>query len=227
LLYNVDSSGGSFASAARFGVRFEMATRVLPPPDLTSYAYAYAYAYRYELATSSKPLEHWRERRTLASWDWVDLGSLTGAKRLEQVWLALRRGRLELADAPRATGAPFAVQLTLRPPAGMVATLGTLVKPLFDRTICALQAHTDRSAVAALASRLSRTLHAPPEEIQALLMDETRAVLGSARRLLHARGAGVAWAPADDLCHAGEILAAHAGGSTWQIAGKVTELIAA
>jgi hypothetical protein len=223
VLYNVDGSGGSFASAARFGVRFELATRAPPPPDLTTYAYAY----RYELAPSVKPLEHWRERRTLASWDWVDLGSLTVAKRVEQVWLALRRASLEHADAPRATDAPFAVRLTLRPPAGMGATLATLIKPLFDGTICALQAHTDRSTVADLASRLSRTLHAPPQEIQALLTDETRAVLGSARRLLHARGAGVAWAPADDLCHAGEILAAHARGSTWQIAGKVTELIPA
>lgn len=36
----------------------------------------------------------WQQRRTLASFDWTDLGTFAGEKKLAQVWLALSRGRV-------------------------------------------------------------------------------------------------------------------------------------
>ena len=90
--------------------------------------------------------------------------------------------------------------------------------------VCAFQAHTDRSNIAELATRVSRHLQAPSAEIETLLLREENAVLGTVPRLLRARGKGVIWSPADDLCLAGELLAEQPAASTWAIKGAILEL---
>jgi hypothetical protein len=102
--------------------------------------------------------------------------------------------------------------------------LGGLVKGIFDGVVCAFQAHTDRINVSELSKRVSRNVPAPPEEIEALLVNENKAVLGAVPRLLHLRGDGAQWAPADDLCVAGELLSEQPTTSTWAIKGRILEL---
>jgi hypothetical protein len=60
--------------------------------------------------------------------------------------------------------------------------------------------------------------------MQTLLLSQDKAVLGLARRVLHLRGAGLQWAPADDLCVAGELLTHTAAGNEWAIKRAVNEL---
>jgi hypothetical protein len=49
-------------------------------------------------------------------------------------------------------------------------------------------------------------------------------VLGAKPRLLHRRGDGVQWAPADELCVAGEVLVAESEDGRWYLRGEVVEL---
>ncbi len=99
-----------------------------------------------------------------------------------------------------------------------------MVKSVFDGVVSAFQAHSDTSGITELAARVSRTLQADPADIQALLIDPQQAALGAKPRLLHRRGQGVQWSPADDLCVAGELLAETSTASTWAIKGKIVEL---
>jgi hypothetical protein len=122
-------------------------------------------------------------------------------------------------------GSPFAVQLSLRPPAGRDASAVSLLKGIFDGVVCALQAHGDRAGAAELAERVARNCGGEAGEVQALLLDRERAVLGTVPRLLHLRGEGVAWAPADDLCLAGQLLLKHPGGDAWTLSGRVFEIL--
>jgi hypothetical protein len=103
-LYYIDDTGASFANAARYGLRFELATDCPPSPTGRDYAYGY----RYELLRRDTACRHWREERELASWDWVDLGAFAGPKKLEQVWLGLRRHHVHVVGMPRAPRTPFA-----------------------------------------------------------------------------------------------------------------------
>jgi hypothetical protein len=220
-LYYIDDTGATFANAARYGLRFELATDCPPSPTDRDYAYGY----RYELRRRDTAWRYWCEERELASWDWLDLGAFTGPKKLEQVWLGLRRHHAYIAGTPRAPRTPFAVRVAIRPPRGVVPRLGYLVKGIVDGVVCALQAHTDRSSVGEVATRVSYSIGATPHEIETLLVRHDRAVLGVVPRLLHKRGAGVIWAPSDDLCVAGELLAAEPTGPTWSLRGRVVELV--
>ena len=42
--------------------------------------------------------------------------------------------------------------------------------------------------------------------------------------LVHLRGTGIQWNPADDLCVAGELLAAEPVDERWAIKGEIVEL---
>jgi hypothetical protein len=220
VLYNIDDTGASFADAARYGLRFELGERCPTSPT----GRRYAYGYRYELMSRSAGFQNWREGRELASWGWIDLGAFAGAKKLEQVWLALVRAGLHGASSCRSPDTPFAVLATIRPPRATTPKLGYLIKGVIDGVVCAFQAHTDVSTVTELAARVSKNVGAPAAEIEAHLMRQETAVLGSAPRLLHARSQGVIWAPADDLCVAGELLTERPIDSAWALKGKIVEL---
>jgi hypothetical protein len=80
VLYNIDS----FKAYGRNGIRFEHGGAVPSAPDGAEYRFCY----RYALAPRSGGFTHWRQGRTLASFDWTDLGAFGGEKKLAQVWLA-------------------------------------------------------------------------------------------------------------------------------------------
>ena len=106
LLYYIDS----FRVAGRNGIRFEHGNTVPPAPDGAEYRSCY----RYALAPRSATFTHWRPGRKLASFDWTDLGSFTGDKKLAQVWLALSRAidrdEVEVFE-PAAPETPFALRV--------------------------------------------------------------------------------------------------------------------
>jgi hypothetical protein len=108
LLYNIDS----FANAGRNGIRIEYDTAVPPAPDGGSYRFCY----RYGLVRRSSAFNHWNQAGTLASFDWTDLGDFAGAKKLEQVWLALARSRDEGLGPTSPPGTPFGVKVQIQSP---------------------------------------------------------------------------------------------------------------
>lgn len=215
VLYNIDS----FKVAGRNGIRFEHGAARPPPPGEGEYRCGY----RYALTPRSDDFNHWRQGRTLASFDWTDLGSFASEKQLAQVWLALKRGEAEVGQAA-ASEASYGVRAQVRPPHRRQPVWGGLVKGIFDGVICALQAHTDRAVLPEVTARLATMLPATPEEIAEHLLDQRRAVLGVARRLVSPYQAGVKWDPCDHLCVAGELIAAEPVDDRWAIKGEIVEL---
>jgi hypothetical protein len=99
-----------------------------------------------------------------------------------------------------------------------------LLKGIFDGVISSFQAHTDTAVLPDVVARLTTVLPADPVEIEELLLDRGRAVLGVVSRLVCLRDVGVQWNPADDRCVAGELLAAEPVGPRWAIRGELVEL---
>jgi hypothetical protein len=216
-LYNIDS----FKVAGRNGIRFEHGAAVPPAPDGAEYPFCY----RYALAPRSGAFADWRQGRMLASFEWTELGGFAGEMKAAPVWLALARGQVEVAEPACAPETPFAVRVQIRQPHGQQPRVwGGLVKGIFDGVISAFQAHTDTAVLPAVAARLATVLPADPVEIEELLLDRRRAVLGVVPRLVSLRDVGVQWNPADDRCVAGELLAAEPVGPRWAIRGEVVEV---
>jgi hypothetical protein len=216
VLYNI----GSFKVAGRNGIRFEYGATVPPAPN----GAAYPFGYRYALAPRSGTFADWQQERTLAPFDWIDLGASIGEKKLAQTWLALARGDVAVFESAAAE-MPFAVRVQVRPPLGYQPVWGGLVKGIFDGVICAFQAHTDTTILPEVVTRLAKYLPADPVEISGQLLDRRRAVLGRVHRLVSPYRAGVKWDPVDHLCVAGELLSAEPVDRRWGIKGDLVELL--
>ncbi len=219
VLYNIDATaGGCFRLAVRHGVRFEMA--VGPRRDPPSGRHL-ACSYHYRLINPGSNLSHWRPVRRLAGFSGADLGRFPSARRLEQVWLAIHHAEAHTAGQP-APATPFAVFLTLsHPRAKTVGANPELVKALMDGTVAAFQAHGNQGAVAEIAARLAVATGRPAGPIAQTLLNEERAVLGVTDMLVHPRGTGVQWNPADHLCMAGQVLCQQVPGGTWTLSGEI------
>lgn len=214
----------SFKIMGRNEIRFEHGAAVPPAPDGADYPFCY----RYALAPRSGVFSDWRQGRTLASFDWTDLGRFGGEKKAAQVWLALARDRApdDLME-PAAAQTPFAVKVQVRPPRGRWPVSSDLVKSIFDGVICAFQAHTDTAVLPEVLARLTKHLPVQPEEIEIHLLDRRQAVLGAVPRLVYPYRRGVKWDPTDHLCVAGELLVADpidSADARFAITGEIVEL---
>lgn len=219
VLYNIDS----FTLAGSNGIRFEHGVDVLPSPD----GEVYQVGYRYALAPRSGAFTDWRQGRTLASFDWTDLGVFRRDKIPAQVWLALARRRGAEPGPALTAGTSFAVKVEIRPPYGKSPSLNAdLVKGIIDGVVSAFQAHTDASTSGEVAARLAKVLPADPAEIEDMLLERRWAVLGAVPRLVYLRGDAAQWNPGDDWCDAGEVLAAEPkpADAGWAITGQIVEL---
>lgn len=220
VLYNL---GYSFKTPGANGIRFEHAPKVPMATDRETYNVGY----RYMLAPRSGGFTCWDPVRTVASFDWTELGVFRREKMPAQVWLALARRRGGRPQPPLPTRTSFAVNVELRPPHGDLPRIdANLVKGVIDGVVSAYQSHIDASTVGEVAARLATTIPASPSEIAVLLLDDRWAVLGAVPRLVHLRGSGVQWNPADDFCDAGELLAVDPprNARQWSIRGSIVEL---
>lgn len=216
VLYGIDS----FAVAGRNGIRFELGTTAPSAPSGAEYPFCY----RYALVSRSRGFADWQQGRPLAAFDWTDLGAFAGEKLAAQVWLALVRGQVKVAESICAPRTAFAVKIEVRPPHKHQRVLGNLVKGIFDGVVAAFQSHTDATILPEVAARLATSLPADPAEIEHHLLDQRRAVLGAVPRLVRPSGGGVIWDPADHLCVAGELLRAEPVNAHWAIRGELVEL---
>jgi hypothetical protein len=212
LLYNIDT----FRAAGRNGIRCEYGAAA--PEGRRRFGYRYALARRWA------DFDHWRQGRTLASFDWTDLGPFVGEKKLAQVWFALACGDTQASVSAPAPATPFAVKVEIRPPLERQPVWGGLVKGVVDGVVCAFQAHTDTSILPDVVARLSKDLPAHPADIERCLLDQRRAVLGAVPQLVSPYRSGVKWDPADHRCVAGEVLAADPVDARWAIRGELVEL---
>jgi hypothetical protein len=222
-LYNIDATAsGCFKEAARYGVRFEMATGRRHEPSNSE---SYACTYRYQFIHPDSDLAHWRATQTLAQFANADLGSFPGAKRLEQVWLAVQRAPVVRLHGELSAPAPFAVLLTISSPAGRATSANPeLVKALIDGVTAAFQGHGQQADLNELATRLAANLGEQRDDIAELLAGRRNAVLGIMPRLLCLRGGGVQWMPGDNMCMAGQVQCSVGTGSGWRLSGEIVAL---
>lgn len=219
VLYNIDATaGGCFAPSTRHGVRFELAAgpRRDPPSGR-----ARACSYRYRLVSPASDLNCWQFTRLLARFTDARLGAFPASRRLEQAWLAIHRADAQTAGAGAGAGMRFAVFLTLTCPRGATPASPELLKALIDGTVAAFQGSDSAGQAAKAAARIAAATGEQPGLITRLLSGSMRAVLGTAGPLVHLRGEGVQWNPADHLCVAGQLLINHAAGNVWTLSGAI------
>ena len=215
LLYYIDS----FRVAGRNGIRFEHGAAVPPAPDGAEYPFCY----RYALAPHSGAFADWQQGRTLASFDWTDLGRSLATSRRHRFGWRSRRGEVEVFEPACSTETHFAVKVQIRPPDRHRRGMGNLVKGIFDGVISAFQVHDNPAVLPEVGARIATLLRADPAEIEAHLLDERRAVLGARLDSLPLPQ-GRQWNPTDHLCVAGELLPAEPVGPRWAIRGELVEL---
>lgn len=198
LLYNLDASGGTFSASTTHGVRFEAAREAEPAPS----GQEWPVSYRYRLARAVE-WDHWQSQRPIAAFSDVALPPLR-SHILAPTWLALRSSPASQYDR-LGPGEMFAVRLALSGLSAPPFASPSLVKGLIDATVSALQAQRPNAHQEEAAERLSVQLGVAATSIAQILTDESRAALGVVDSLVHLRGEGVQWSPADHLCVAGAI----------------------
>jgi hypothetical protein len=198
LFYNVGE--GTFKHLAQKGMRFER--------SFQSAGDAYPHHHSYEL-TESPRFAHWEPAQELVSFADVPLPTRPKPK---HAWLALQRAATVQLRAALPPGQAFGLSLKLITPEPV--NLAAWIKPMFDGVICAFHRYEGPDIHEALA----REIDVSPQETRALLASDRLNVLGS-RRLIYPRGSGVQWNPADDFCHAGELI--RIGEGPWAMSGSL------
>jgi hypothetical protein len=209
LLYNVDDTGACFV-AARDGVRFERSS--VSPPDSTR-----PVALVYRPAPGAGTFAVWQAAATIADWSF----SVARLERLA-VWWAARQAAPEHIGQ-LGYGGPLCVGVTARPPAPHHASLITMVKPLFDGIIGALQTHANPSTLAETAARIAAALNEDPTHVERALGDTARAHLTSTAGPFNLLRSGVQLSPVDERCMAGELRRGDpTGDGTWRLTCRVS-----
>lgn len=216
LLYNLGSA--AFTAAAAHGLLIE---RDLGSPRRSLSGAEYPYLFAYEIASAEAPWALWMRGAELVRFSQLSLGAFAGEKKLEQVWATLCAADLASSAQPRSVGEHYAVMIELHPPVGSTAHPARLIKSVVDGVVSAFQAHTGREHRAEVARRIARSLDETPERIEGWLADERCAVLGSVQSIVHIRGEGVQWSPADTDLVVADVRPAPPIGEHWAISGSV------
>ena len=188
LFYNVGCS-----AFTRFGtqtVRFERQAGALPEPPVPLPFVARHYV-RYGVDGRGGPdAEPWL----------VATSEILNCRRTEMsnpasLWRMFKSNLLRTNDVDLLDGAPFEVRLLLSGPMGRPLNLTAIVKPLMDGFISALH-YYEGNQLDEIASRLAVQLSVRSDDVRAILVDRSSAVLG-AYPVPHLRGNGLQWSPAD------------------------------
>jgi hypothetical protein len=202
LLYNI---GGRLNAAARYGVALER--RTTAPGTGTRYRYRLTRDVDVPCLTGEP----------VVALDRVLLGGPPRA--WPDVWAAIRTSDAVevLAAAPH-----NAVGLHLRvgAPRFAGAATGQFIKTVVDGVMTALHAQRDAPTAAAVAERLATMIPMPADQIEALLVRDERAAMGSCQRLIVLRGQGVQCHPQDGRISALRIEIDRSA-SSWQLTGRV------
>ncbi|MBI5284872.1 MAG: hypothetical protein HY874_07230 [Chloroflexi bacterium] len=213
LFYNVKDAG--FPHLCRSGFVFERSFQ-LPPVPPRPMAIARHHHY-YEMRPVGGAFRCWVPARTIVSWREIPIEPLTSEVKPAPLWHAMKTAALGVEAA---TGPPavFGLRVTVGVPRTARFSVASAVKPLLDGIMSGLHVH-DGHDLSDLSVRLADQLGTAPHVISQLLMSDRGAALGE-RRLLHLRGQGVQWNPADDRCVAAEILVANGDGG-WRLSGEI------
>lgn len=217
LFYNLGQR--AFASIADHGLRFER-LHAAPPPCPVALESDPRYFHLYTPAPVDAGYLHWSPAGRVASWQDATCGSRVADLSLASVWHAVKRTAVTIDTDATASG-PLAMRLVLS--GSMPCRLAGCIKSLLDGAISALHSHDGR-ANDVVVPRLAAQLGLPDEDVEALLMDRSREVMGRIR-LLAPSGSGVQWYPRDDLLVAGELRRKSSHVSRgWMLSGELVKV---
>ena len=135
------------------------------------------------------------------------------------VWEAVRTSAGTKILRPAYTG-ELSLQLLVGAPHFSGAVNGEFVKALIDGVMTALHAHADVASAAEVSQRMGMLLSIAPANIEHLLLDDTRAALGTCERLVVLRSSGVQCHPEDHRLSAIRIEVDRTA-PTWTLNGSV------
>ncbi len=212
LLYNVGT--GSFAKAARQGIRFLRRTETPPPVPAPSSA-CWPHFQRYELRSASRPFLN--DAHVVAECSFR-LKRLSSDLKPHDIWWAAKNGRWRTTGTPSLEHRRFGLSVKAEGPPGN-KNAAALVKPLFDGIISAMhvqQGPLDEEGCRAVAEKLG----VPVRNVTDGLCDDANAILGE-RDLLQSYRNFVKWNPGDDACGAGELRLLAGSGPDWRVHFRV------
>jgi hypothetical protein len=205
------------------GVQVERRLAEVPAPDGVDPQVA-AHYHRYAAVEPVTAPGRWRPGPSLIEFYNVRVHSVA---KVAPVWAAIRR-HADPPNNPVPTHGYFGVRIRVQaPPAAHHQNFAERVKVLLDAVISAAHCHNG-DQLDDVVGRLVGAGVGAPDEMRGYLMDERWAVLGE-RSLLHARGAGLQWNPADDLCVFAEVLLDENvyGDADWHLSAEIFPLFPA
>lgn len=188
LFYNVGCS--AFARLGTQSLRFERQAGALPEPPMPL-PFAARHFVRYGVDGQGDPGP---EPRLIATSEILSCRR-TDMSNPALLWRMFKSNLHRIDDTDLQGGAPFEVRLLLSGPMGRPLNLAAVVKPLMDGFISALH-YYEGSQLDEIGSRLADELSMPSNDVRALLVEQTPAVLG-AYPVPHLRGQRLQWSPAD------------------------------
>lgn len=215
LLYNVGSS--SMGHLCFNGLSFERLVDYPPecPVELDEEPRHY---HRYGRTSTGLLATNSGNRVPIAWWDDLKVPHLSSQTKPHVLWTLLRKHNVvSIVDSLRGE---YELELTISVPQRTNVNVAGLVKPVLDGVVSAFHVH-DGSKLAEVSERLSHLVGVPEAAIEEQLMRGHRAIFGPTN-LVHPRGQGVQWSPADHLCRkAAIIIVTHTNDPAWSISGRM------
>jgi hypothetical protein len=201
LFYNIGA--GHFAKSTRFGLRFETAITI--PPSAPAGRRRNHYC-RYAIVPITDGFRCWRLGEIpVATWIDIPLATQPSSKtKASQLWFAVCKHGFQ-SSVQRLEG-KFGLKLCLTAPEGIrrQLNLASIVKPLFDGVIAALQRYPGDVPGDAL-DRLHCQINMCPKDQIRRWLQTSNAPLGDRAELIRSGGNRL-WNPRDDDCKAGEFI---------------------
>lgn len=216
LFYNVGTS--AFRVFSRTGLTFEREFSVVPvAPDENS---SWQHYHRYSLLDYiPQPKQFLTPIARLI----FDLPCIKGDSKPHIYWWPAKCGFFERLHHNDITAKPYGLKVLIEGPL-LKINLSAIMKPLFDGIISAL--HFDQSILPddPRCLRLSNALAVPCDQVSEALCNSQKSLFGMRKPLLRPTASFVAWNPADELCHRGELSYSTHALSNWIITAEVTAM---
>jgi hypothetical protein len=219
LVYNVGS--GSFTDLCYRGLCLERVFSLpIQPKNIEEF---FPHYQRYSLTDPSKGPLYWAKEQSLAYWTKISCPSLKGAIKPHSFWYTIKSGSIKVVDKLKLPSY-FGLKLKINAPSGTRINLASVIKPLLDGIISGFHSH-DGSYNPIVVERLNRSLGEEESHIEHMLMERSKAVLGT-RNLVHPFRTGVQWNPGDDLCVVAKVVIDDCSvGTSWSLEGELFTVV--
>ncbi|OLS33873.1 hypothetical protein [Bacillus sp. MRMR6] len=214
LFYNVGPSAFS-----HLNIKTLLFERAFEQPSIVNEEQHYKHYQSYKIIEQDEHMSaNWMKEKTLATWENVAIPKLSSEIKPHSIWYAMKTGSLKIQE--RINSNYYGLEVTIKPPIHTQLNLVSVIKPLLDGIISAFH-HHDSSDIDEVVNRLNHYINLPTKEIEHLLLDSSKTILGP-RNLIQPYRNGVKWNPEDDAFQFIKIkVDSQHQNSDWNIDGKI------